>query len=60
MLAVDAVFEPFFHPDGTADRGGYGLGLAIAKRAVKAHGGWIRAANRPGGGLCVEITLPRG
>jgi two-component system OmpR family sensor kinase len=58
--ALDAVFEPFFHTGDTAGRGGYGLGLAIAKRAVEAHGGWIRAANRPEGGLCVEITLPRG
>ncbi|MGN2391459.1 ATP-binding protein [Pelomicrobium sp. G1] len=44
------MFEPFFDADGTANRGGYGLGLAIAKRAVEAHGGWIRAANSPEGG----------
>jgi hypothetical protein len=37
---------------------GYGLGLAIARRCVEAHGGTIRADNRPGGGLCVEIMLP--
>jgi len=34
------------------------LGLAIAQRAVEAHGGTIRAANIPGGGLAVEISLP--
>jgi two-component system OmpR family sensor kinase len=55
---LESVFEPFFQAGEQAGRGGYGLGLAIARRAVQAHAGRIRAANRPGGGLCVEITLP--
>jgi len=37
---------------------GFGLGLAIARRAIEAHGGTIRAMNRDGGGLCVEVVLP--
>jgi signal transduction histidine kinase len=34
------------------------LGLAITKRAVRLHGGSVRALNRPGTGLLVEIKLP--
>jgi len=52
------LFDPFFQA-GDGGRDGYGLGLAIARRAVEAHGGTIRAHNRPEGGLCVEIRLPR-
>lgn len=36
---------------------GFGLGLAIAARAVQMHGGNIVARNAPGGGLTVEINL---
>ncbi|MBX9811374.1 MAG: two-component sensor histidine kinase, partial [Burkholderiales bacterium] len=38
--------------------GGYGLGLAIAERAVRLHGGDISARNEPEGGLTVTIRLP--
>ncbi len=56
------IFEPFVRVGEARDRasGGYGLGLAIAQRAVQAHGGQIRAANRPGGGLAITIRLPAG
>ena len=37
---------------------GYGLGLAIARRAVEIHNGSINAYNRTRGGLCIEISLP--
>jgi len=57
---LDRLFEPFFRAERGAQRAGYGLGLAIARRAVEAHSGRIRASNRPGGGLCVEIRLPVG
>lgn len=50
------IFEPFYR--GSADPGGFGLGLAIAQGAVAAHAGSIRAANAEGGGLRVEIELP--
>lgn len=51
------IFEPFYR--GSQPRlPGAGLGLAIAQRAVRSHGGDIRASNRFGGGLCVEIRLP--
>jgi two-component system, OmpR family, sensor kinase len=54
---LQKVFEPFYRAAGT-DASGFGLGLAIAQRAVEAHGGKIRASNVAAGGLCVEIELP--
>ena len=54
---LEAIFEPFVRV--SSDRSGAGLGLAIAKRAVLANGGTIRALNRKEGGLLVEISLPR-
>jgi two-component system sensor histidine kinase CpxA len=58
--ALDKLFRPFYRIDDARGRGtgGVGLGLAIAERAVKLHGGEVRAANRPQGGLMVEIRLP--
>jgi two-component system sensor histidine kinase CpxA len=58
---LKSIFEPFIRVDDArgANSGGVGLGLAIARRAVVAHGGSIEAANRGGGGLEVVIRLPR-
>jgi signal transduction histidine kinase len=54
------LFQPFFRVEEARDRqrGGAGLGLAIAERTVRLHGGTIAARNRTGGGLEVEIRLP--
>ena len=38
--------------------GGAGVGLAISDRAVRLHGGSLRAFNAPGGGLIMELELP--
>lgn len=57
---LSRIFDPFFRASEARDRasGGYGLGLAIARRAVEAHGGVIAAINAPGGGLLISIRLP--
>lgn len=59
---LDHLFEPFVRVGDARDRasGGYGLGLAIAKRAIQLHGGRISASNHAEGGLAVSIRLPIG
>jgi two-component system sensor histidine kinase CpxA len=58
--SLDKLFRPFYRLDDARGRqtGGVGLGLAITARAVRLHGGTVRALNRPEGGLMVEIRLP--
>ena len=53
-----AIFEPFYRGSNGNAATGFGLGLAIAQRAVQTHGGTIRAVNRAAGGLEMVITLP--
>ena len=57
---LEKLFRPFYRLDDARGRqtGGVGLGLAITERAVRLHGGTVRASNRPEGGLMVEIRLP--
>jgi signal transduction histidine kinase len=51
------IFERFYK---STDSGGMGLGLAIAKRLVEAHGGTISAENGAGKGTLIKISLPGG
>ena len=53
-------FERFRRPDSGRARGdgGAGLGLAIVRAIVTAHGGVATAGNRPGGGAVVRLRLP--
>ncbi len=53
---LDRIFEKFYRASAAP---GAGLGLAICKAVVSAHGGTIRAENRPGGGAIFLLTLPR-
>ena len=53
-----SIFEPFFRGSGAKDARGHGLGLAIARRVIEAHGGRVEAANRAQGGLLVTLQLP--
>lgn len=55
--SIEAMFEPFAR--GSDNGLGFGLGLAIARRAVALHGGQISASNRDGGGLIVRLTVPQ-
>lgn len=56
---IDLIFEPFQRSSQSRhEHHGYGLGLAIARRAIDSHSGSIRASNRPEGGLRISIELP--
>jgi two-component system sensor histidine kinase KdpD len=53
------IFEKFYRGRSVAsDSRGAGLGLAICKAIVEAHGGAITSTNRPGGGAVFSVTLP--
>ncbi|HEY9109334.1 MAG TPA: ATP-binding protein [Roseateles sp.] len=56
---LESIFEAFVQSSTTKNSaGGTGLGLSICRRIAHAHGGRIWAANRPGGGAVVSLTLP--
>jgi len=57
---VKSIFLPFYRVDHARSphTGGSGVGLAIAERAVKLHGGDLSAFNRPGGGATIRMRLP--
>jgi signal transduction histidine kinase len=54
----ERVFEPYVQLGDARSAGGLGLGLAICRRLVAAHGGEIRLDPRAGGGCCFAFTLP--
>ncbi|HYH68038.1 MAG TPA: ATP-binding protein [Urbifossiella sp.] len=53
-----AVADRLFTPFATTKPTGTGLGLTVARRVARDHGGTLTAANRPGGGACFTLTLP--
>jgi signal transduction histidine kinase len=59
---LEAVFEPFVRFEGSRSRdtGGVGLGLAIARTIIQAHGGTVSLHNLAKGGLEAMIRLPIG
>ncbi|MGB1655596.1 MAG: ATP-binding protein [Acidimicrobiales bacterium] len=59
---MEHLFDRFYRGDAGRDaaRGGRGLGLAIAKTVLEAHGGTISASSAPGKGTTITLTLPVG
>ncbi len=55
----EAVLSQALLPFYSTKRTGTGLGLALAREVIEAHGGRIRLSNREGGGLIVSIWLPK-
>jgi two-component system, OmpR family, sensor kinase len=55
---LQSIFEPFDR-GGQSGADGFGLGLAIARRAIGLHQGSISAKASGAGGLCMTILLPR-
>ncbi|MDP9319665.1 MAG: DUF4118 domain-containing protein [Chloroflexota bacterium] len=56
--AASRLFEPFFRVRHSGGPSGLGLGLAVAKGLVEAHGGRISVQDRAGGGARFAFTLP--
>jgi two-component system sensor histidine kinase CpxA len=56
----EAIFRPFYRVDSarSPETGGFGVGLAIAERAIRVHKGEMSAMARDGGGTIICITLP--
>jgi two-component system osmolarity sensor histidine kinase EnvZ len=55
---IEVLFEPFTR--GRTRGGGSGLGLVVARRIARLHGGELVLANRSGGGLEARVVLPVG
>jgi len=56
---TDTVLTHALLPFYSTKRSGTGLGLALTREIIEAHGGSISLSNREGGGLVVSLTLPR-
>ena len=57
---LDRAFTPFWRADGSRTRktGGVGLGLALARRIARAHGGDVTLASHPGQGTTARLEVP--
>jgi signal transduction histidine kinase len=57
--ALPHVFEPYYRAPGAAGAApGTGLGLAVVKALVEAHGGSIEATSEMGRGTRIAFTIP--
>jgi two-component system sensor histidine kinase CpxA len=56
----ESIFRPFYRvdPARSAHTGGFGVGLAIAERAIKLHRGQLRVLARDGGGTTIQMSFP--
>ena len=57
---IERVFDPFFQAENSSSRryGGMGLGLAIARKIARLHGGDVTLASEPGAGTTASLILP--
>jgi signal transduction histidine kinase len=55
---AERIFKPFQRLHRRGEYGGSGMGLAICRRIVERHGGYITAESRPGEGATFLVTLP--
>jgi signal transduction histidine kinase len=53
------IFDAYYQTETGRERGGTGLGLALARWIIERHGGTIGAGNAAGGGCVMTIVLPR-
>jgi signal transduction histidine kinase len=51
----ERIFDPFY----TSKQGGTGLGLALTRKIVEAHGGQLELGSTPGDATQFVVTLPR-
>jgi two-component system OmpR family sensor kinase len=56
---LSSIFDPFIRVDSPLSGKGYGLGLAITRKVVLAHGGHIEADNGELCGLVIRLCVPR-
>jgi signal transduction histidine kinase len=58
---IERVFDPFYRLEASRSRetGGTGLGLTVARAAIRAHGGDVRLHNLEPRGLCATVMLPK-
>lgn len=57
MAHADHLFHPLKRLHAQGEFSGNGVGLAVAAKIIRRHGGWIRADARPGHGARFEFTL---
>jgi two-component system sensor histidine kinase CpxA len=57
---LEHIFRPFYRVDmaRSTSTGGFGVGLAITERAVRLHGGTLKAVNRAEGGTSIQMLFP--
>ncbi|WP_145578571.1 sensor histidine kinase [Yersinia alsatica] len=56
---LSSIFDPFVRVKSAMSGKGYGLGLAITRKVVLAHGGQVEARNGEQGGLVITLRIPR-
>ena len=56
---LSSIFDPFVRVKSALSGKGYGLGLAITRKVVLAHGGQVEARNGDREGLVITLRIPR-